>query len=188
MSVNPHDFWDDMINSNNISDSSEIKKIYEQKLDSKIVKRIGIKNKVQQKAGYDIELYLEDGRILTIEEKIRNEFYPDLLLEIQHTNGISKHGWLYKSQAEILSYIQPYKQGYHLTLWKLKELAEWTKSEQFLFLLNSDAIKEIWSKTNCSGVKWCTKNYAVSFRILRNLPFRYKKNSFDKNGMPIEFW
>lgn len=184
MSVN--DFWDNMIESNELSDSEQIKKIYEKKLESKIDKRIKIKDKKQQKAGYDVELHLSDGRILTVEEKIRKQFHPDLLLEIKHYNGYKKPGWLFHSNAEILAYFQPYKHSFHLTLWKLKELAEWVQSKQFTFLLNSGSIKEIWSKTNCNGNRWRTKNYAVSFRILRNLSFVYKKNECDT--IPIDLW
>jgi len=172
------DFWDAAIRSKKISDSPEIKRLYEKKLKSKIINRIKITDRIQQKAGYDLELHLEDGRILT---------NPDLLLEIQHVNGISKLGWLYKSQAEILSYIQPYKNGFHLTLWKLKDLKDWTKTDQFLLLLNSDVVKEIWSNTKYNSVYWRTKNYCVSFRILRNLPFNYVSNDNNEN-LPLDFY
>ena len=180
-----NDFWVDYIKSREVSRSEELKNCYEKKLCSKIAKRIEIDKKNQQKAGYDIELHLEDGRILTIEEKIRFKFYPDLLVEIKHYNGNEKPGWLFKSQAEILSYVQPYKKGYHITLWKLKDIAEWVRSEQFYRLYNAGVIIEKWGSTNFNGNKYRTKNYAISFRILRNLPFEYKKN--DEN-LPIEMW
>jgi len=185
-----NDFDVNWIESDKLSDSKEIQELYEKKLGSKIIQRIKIKDRKQQRAGYDIELHLEDGRILTIEEKFRKSFYPDILLEIKHINGNNKIGWLYKSEAEILAYFQPYKKGYNLTLWKLKDFALWSRSDQFLRLLEGKAIKEIWSKTVRSGETWRTQNYAVSFRILRNCSFEYRNTEYEKNknNLPLDFF
>jgi len=187
-----NNFESNLKNSNEKSDTKKIKEIYEKKLNSKIKKRKKITNRKSQKKGYDIELQLGDGRILTIEEKIREEFYPDLLLEIKSVfNGKTKLGWLYKSEAEILAYFQPYKQGYNLTLWKLKELAKWTKSEQFINLVRYGMVKKIWSPSNNNaGAKWWTQNYAVSFRILRNKDFSYRNKIYEKTrkNLPVEFF
>ena len=190
MKVN--NFENNLDNSNKLSNTKKIKELYEKKLNSKIIKRIEITNKKSQKKGYDLEIHLADGRILTIEEKFRNIFYPDLLLEIKSIfNGESKLGWLYKSEAEILAYFQPYKQGYNLTLWKLKELAKWTKSEQFINLVKCGVVIEKWSPSNNNtGDEWWTQNYAVSFRILRNKDFSYRNKTYEKTkkDLPIEFF
>lgn len=185
-----NDFDINWIESNKLSGSKEIQELYEKKLGSDIIQRIKIENRTQQKTGYDIELHLADGRILTIEEKFRKSFYPDILLEIKHINGNNKIGWLYTSEAEILAYFQHYKKGYNLTLWKLKELALWSRSDQFFRLLDGKVIKEIWSNTVRSGEKWRTKNYTVSFRILRNKPFCYRNKEYEKNKntLPLDFF
>jgi len=185
-----NDFDSNWVESDKLSDSKEIQELYEKKLGSKIIKRIKIKDREQQKAGFDIILYLKDGRILTIEEKFRKTFYPDILLEIKHVNGNNKIGWLYTSAAEILAYFQPYKKGYNLTLWKLKDFTIWSRSDQFLHLVKEEVIKEVWSKTVRSGKKWRTQNYAVSFRILRNKSFSYINSEYEKNknNLPLDFF
>jgi len=188
--MNPNDFDVDYKWSEKISESIEIEELYEKKLNSKIIQRIKITNRKQQKAGYDIELILFDGRRLTIEEKIRSKFFPDLLLEIKHENGKKKIGWLYKSEAEVLSYIQPTDKEYILTLWKLKDLAQWSKTKEFFQLINDEKIKEIWSSSIRNNREWRTENYAIPFHILKDKNFEYKNKDFEKNksNLPLEFF
>jgi len=185
------DFYKDLIDSNNLSESKEILDLYEKKFHSKIKNRIKITDRSSQKKGYDIELHLEDGRILTIEEKFRpdsKKFYPDLLVEIKHTNGDTRMGWLYKSNAEILAYFQrkPDDSAFNLTLWKLKEISEWTKSNNFLSLLDLGYIKEIISHSNINKNQWTTINYAIPFNILKKTNLNYKANKI--NYLPLEFF
>ncbi|GAI22803.1 unnamed protein product, partial [marine sediment metagenome] len=167
----PRDFYKDLRNSNKISDSTELFELYEKKLQSKIIEREKVTNRKQQKKGYDLKLSLFDGRILTIEEKIRDTFYPDLLLEVKHENDFARIGWLYTSEAEILSYIQPTDRGLYLSLWKLKELAIWSKTEDFLLLVDKEIIREKWSRSKKDRKMWSTQNYAVPFHILRSKTF-----------------
>jgi len=183
------DFNDDLKKSQKASRSIEIEEIYEKKLQSKIKKRTEIKDKSQQNAGYDIELHLEDGRLLTIEEKFRWTFYPDLLLEIKHENDNNKIGWLYTSEAEILAYFQM-KDSFILTLLKLKELAQWSRSVEFLKLLTEGVIKEKSSETKRGEHHWRTKNYVVPFHILRNKNFEYRNKKYEKTrkDLPLEFY
>lgn len=188
MSDEPREYNEDYKRSEEYSKSKEVKELYEKKLKSKIIKRTKIINRIQQKSGYDIVLELDDGRVLTIEEKFRETFYPDILLELRHVyeDNSKKTGWLYKSEAEILSYFQRKDGVFILTLWKLKELSNWSKTKEFLELLDEGTIKERWSKSKRNGVFWNTKNYAVPFYVLRNKGFEYIKNS--GNELPLEFY
>ena len=187
MNNDPRSFKDDYEYSEKNSNSVEVKQLYEKKLNAKIIEREKIVDKKQQKSGYDVILKLDDGRVLTIEEKFRQTFYPDILLEINHIFGKKKKiGWLYKTQSEILAYFQHKNNGLMLTLWKLKELARWSKSKEFLELLNEETIKEKWSSTKEGDVFWKTKNYGVPFYVLKNKGFEYKKNN--GNELPLEFY
>jgi len=188
MNDESRDFDDDYKLSEEYSESKEVKEIYGKKLKSKIIKRTKIIDRIQQKSGYDIVLELNDGRVLTIEEKFRRMFYPDILLEIRHDyeDNSKKTGWLYKSEAEILAYFQLKNDILMLTLWKLKELSNWSKTKEFIELVNEEIIKERWSKSKRNGVRWKTKNYAIPFYILRNKGFEYKKN--DGNTLPLEIF
>ena len=190
MSDEHRDFYTDLNESNKKSDSKEVFEVYEKKLQSKISDRIKITNRKQQKKGYDLELYLDDGRILTIEEKIRDTFFPDILLEVKHENSFTKVGWLYTSEAEILAYFQPKGDSYYLSLWKLKELAIWSKSNEFLVLLNEGTIKERWSQSKKGDKQWRTQNYVVPFHILKDKGFEYRNKKYEKNKsiLPLEFF
>jgi hypothetical protein len=185
-------FNDDLKDSDKFSDSLEIIQLYEKKFRSKIKEKEKITDRKSQKKGYDTKIIFDDGLIVTIEEKFRpdpNKFYPDLLIEIEHTNGSHRIGWLYKSNAEILAYFQrrPDDSCFNLTLWKLKEIAEWTKSNEFITLLNDRKIKEINSESEDDyGHHWKTKNYAIPFSILRTKSFNYHVNK--SNFLPIEFF
>lgn len=183
------EFYKDMINSREISRYDEIKQLYEYKLNSKIIERIEIKNRKQQKAGYDIELHLDD-RILTIEEKFRLQFFPDILLEIKHINGFTDVGWLYHSEAEVLAYFQLKENDWTLSLYNLKKLAEWTKTNDYLELLNSGIIKEIWSSSHKNNTEWLTMNHAIPFHILRKYNFNYRNKKYekDKKILPLDFY
>lgn len=190
MDKTSHNFLNDLSESNRLSDSEEIKKLYEIKLKSKIIKRIKIEDRKQQKKGYDIILELDDGKILTIEEKFRKTFYPDILLEIRHTNGANKIGWLYLSEAEILAYFQLIKKDYSLTLWKLKDLAYWSKTKNFFELVNEEKIKEHWSSSHKNNNSWRTMNYSVPFYILKDKKFEYRHKEYEKikNILPLDFY
>ena len=192
MEREPRDFKKDLDESNRLSDSEEIKKTYEKKLNAKIINRRKVTDIKQQKKGYDVVLDLDDGKILTIEEKYRFVFFPDLLLEIKHINDNNKLGWLYHSEAEILAYFQPnQKDGYYLTLWKLKDLAQWSKTEEFIELLNRGTIKEHWSSSHRGNNSWKTMNYSIPFYILKDKNFEYMPNKeYEKNKktLPLDFY
>ena len=56
-----------------------------------------------QRRGGDKLVYLKDGRVVKIEEKIRRRDWPDFLLETQSRNG--KPGWLQTCRADYLAYV-----------------------------------------------------------------------------------
>ena len=191
----PHPFWDDNIWAEKVLDSKEAKELRERRLNAKILKREKYKDMRSQRKGYDTFLDLDDGRHLTFEEKVRRDFYPDLLLEIKSISlddGSIRLGWLTKSEAEVLAYFQPKngKPAGYLTLWKLKDLAHWSKTNEFIDLVNKGIIKEVWSRSLKDGRKWKTMSYAVPFHVLNKKDFSFINDDYEKNRdiIPLDFW
>ena len=62
-----------------------------------------VEDLAMQKKGIDKLVYLEDGRVIKLEEKLRRKNWSDVLLETQSRNG--KPGWLQTCRADYLAYV-----------------------------------------------------------------------------------
>jgi hypothetical protein len=79
-----------------------------------------------QKGGSDKEIVLANGRVLRIEEKIRNQWYGDILIEWEHRypSGYIKPGWGQKALGcDILAYVVLPIQHVWLFPWPLLRMA-----------------------------------------------------------------
>lgn len=164
--------------------------LYERKLGSKII-RIPVNRRESQVKGYDAILHMEDGRILTVEEKVRSRFYSDLLVETMNVfeDGRIEKGWLFKTQAEVLSYFQKKtcEDDWNLTLWNPKQLAIWVNGQEFLSMVNNNVVKKIKSNSHRGNTRWHTVNYAIPFHITKTKKeIHYHQNR--PKEMPLEFY
>lgn len=196
MTNNVRDFKTDLDWSLKMSRSATIRRTYGKVCGSKVKKRAEEKEFEVQKRGYDVILTLEDGRKLTVEEKFLSYYRPTVVAEyvkIPEARGKSPEiGWLYKSEAEILAYFQKLKRGWDLTMWKLKDLAKWTRTEAFEKLVEQ---KKVWFTEQFSKierphqptVKWSTVSYIIPVTFLRDQKLEYIDPEYEKirNMLPI---
>jgi len=175
--ANYREFNGNRILETRISRSKEIQETYEKGLFAKIILRVEFGKDEQHKG--DIKLYFSRRRkkfLEIFEEKFRpfnKRFYQDVELEIKHINIKGCHypswpGWLYTSDAKVLAYFQQKADSsWFLTFWKLQEIKQWSKTDEFSDLRQKDIIKEPrWARSKKGTRKWKTQNYAVPYYIL----------------------
>lgn len=99
-------------------------------------------NKAEQLKGIDKKIYLENGRILTIDEKIRRKYYGDIFLELVSNTRTNKKGWLFYSVSDFtVYYVEPIRKVYLLQMdllrmaWK-EHSEEWLSKYKLKFCSN----------------------------------------------------
>lgn len=119
-----------------------------------------------QHSGIDVFIYLKNGMVFTIEEKVRARWYSDLLLEYKSVayNNHESLGWIYKSVSNyLLSYSCPEKNI--LYLYPFVDLKHKWNTEG-TDLINSQEAKQAY---NSGG--WTTYNIAVPLDFVKPVFF-----------------
>ncbi len=84
----------------------------------------------KQKQGIDLELFLNNGHVIKMDEKRRNRDYGDILLEFAHTNGMK--GWIEKDlKIDFISYIIMPNKMLYLLPWIPLQIAWRNNGEQW---------------------------------------------------------
>lgn len=90
----------------------------------------GYKGKCQsQEYGVDRIIYLENGKTITIDEKVRRDVYPDIALEYVSNDTTQSLGWMEKDLSiDYLAYAFLPTKTVYLWDWRILKLA-WNKNK-----------------------------------------------------------
>lgn len=68
-------------------------------------------HKQEQLKGIDKKIILNNGKVITIDEKCRRKDYGDIFIELRSNTKTNKPGWLYYSTCDYIMYFTELKRN-----------------------------------------------------------------------------
>lgn len=126
-----NNFKADLEYSTDIRKNEDFNKFYYATFQVKLIELVEYqKSKEEQFKGIDKKLHLQNGKVITVEEKCRRKDYGDILLELISNDRTNRKGWIYTCQSEYLTYfVEPSRKVYLFPVEILKLAWEHNKED-----------------------------------------------------------